>query len=220
VTRVDPIELAEARNEGFLPATAEKVIRLLRILEAIQSHPETSGRFTLKGGTALNLFYQERVPRLSVDVDLMMTGFPDASPGSSAQDEVVKRMEAMVRDDEYKVRTLRSPAASTLHCQYRNLLGAEDLIKIDLDLLNRLTILPAASRKGPSLFDASDLTMPTVSEGELLGQKLTAVAYRAAPRDLYDMHLMLAARWQDRPRARACYLAYSLLNDLDWYRLD
>lgn len=58
-----------------------------------------------------------------------------------------------------------------------------------------------------------------VSEPELLGQKLTAVAYRAAPRDLFDMDIMLKAGWHRNPSARAMYLSYSFLQGEEWHRL-
>jgi hypothetical protein len=79
---------------------------------------------------------------------------------------------------------------------------------------------PTARLPGPRLFRADDLRFPVVREAELLGQKLGAVAYRAHPRDLYDIHLMLGLGWHRRARARAMYLAYSFLQDSEWFRLD
>jgi hypothetical protein len=52
---------------GFQPEAANKVRRLLVVLERINSHPFLSGRVCLHGGTALNLFFLN-VPRLSVDI--------------------------------------------------------------------------------------------------------------------------------------------------------
>jgi hypothetical protein len=79
---VDLSEPVDAVEEGFRPVTAEKVLRLLGILREIQSLRSTRGRFTLKGGTALSVFHSPRTPRPSVDLDLMATGFPRASPGA------------------------------------------------------------------------------------------------------------------------------------------
>ena len=87
----------------------------------------------------------------------------------------------------YKVARTETPAACTIVCRYRNLLGGGDQLKIDLDILNWQTLLPVSILPGPSLFLADDLRFPVVGESELLGQKLVAVAYRAHPRDLYDM---------------------------------
>jgi predicted nucleotidyltransferase component of viral defense system len=70
---VDPAELSDALSQGFQQATAEKVYRLLGILRELQSQHSTRDCFTLKGGTALNVFHWREVPRLSVDIDLMAT---------------------------------------------------------------------------------------------------------------------------------------------------
>jgi hypothetical protein len=46
-------------------------IDTVRLLLAIAPAVFASGRFAMKGGTALNLFVQE-MPRLSVDIDLVL----------------------------------------------------------------------------------------------------------------------------------------------------
>ena len=47
---------AEAASTGFPLETKDKVIRLINLLNAFQSHPFIKDRMALKGGTALNLF--------------------------------------------------------------------------------------------------------------------------------------------------------------------
>ncbi len=212
-------DLAEARSEGFSLVGAEMVARLLDLLRQLEARRETAGQFTLKGGTALNVFRPTRIPRLSVDIDLMATGEPGAPRPPAPPPHLVDAVEDVARRLGYRVRRNPSPAACTLRLAYRNQLGSPDQIHLDLDLLNRTTLLPAHTREGPALFHADDLHYPVVADAELLGQKLTAVAYRAAARDLFDMHGMLRERWHLKPRARASYLAYSFLSDHEWYRL-
>jgi predicted nucleotidyltransferase component of viral defense system len=48
----------------------QNYIDTVRLLLAIAPAVFASGRFAMKGGTALNLFVQE-MPRLSVDIDLV-----------------------------------------------------------------------------------------------------------------------------------------------------
>ena len=48
--------------------------RLLDIFQQILSVPYLKERFVLKGGTALNLFCFESLPRLSIDIDLNYIG--------------------------------------------------------------------------------------------------------------------------------------------------
>jgi predicted nucleotidyltransferase component of viral defense system len=220
VARVEQADISEALNEGFQQATAEKVYRLIGILREIQALQETKGQFTLKGGTALNVFHWPKAHRLSVDIDLMATGFPQATPGSPERERAVKLLEKVVGNLGYKTRREPADAGWTLRIAYLNTLGAPDQVKIDLDLLNRSTLMPPILKSGPALFHGDDMAFPVVTEEELMGQKLAAVAYRAAPRDLFDMYIMIMANWQGKPRSRSMYLAYSFLDDSEWYRLD
>jgi predicted nucleotidyltransferase component of viral defense system len=65
-----------AGETGHPPATLEKVLRLLDLLDEIARDDALHGRFALKGGTALNLFHLE-LERLSVDIDLNYVGAYD-----------------------------------------------------------------------------------------------------------------------------------------------
>jgi predicted nucleotidyltransferase component of viral defense system len=218
--RFDAAELSNALSEGFDPATAEKVLRLLGVLRELQTLEETRDRLTLKGGTALNVYLSENVPRLSVDLDLMVTGFPQAVANSKELLGVVGLTERVVRGLGYRPSRAVTEAACTLQLAYKNHLGTPDRIKLDLDFLNRITLRPSEARQGPPMFRGDDFEFPVVSPAELLAQKLTAVAYRGVERDLFDMWRMLRLEWHTREGARRCYLAYSLLKDADWYRLD
>ena len=62
-----------AESTGFKAEMVEKVLHLLNLLNALNSHPFLKGKWTLKGGTALNLFMFD-LPRLSVDIDLNYIG--------------------------------------------------------------------------------------------------------------------------------------------------
>lgn len=217
---IDPADLAKAASEGFDQATAEKVFRLLGILREFQARSDTRDKFTLKGGTALNVFHWPIAPRLSVDIDLMVTGFGNAAPGTADRTRVGRLVGTALADLGYRVVDERADAGWSFRSRYANSLGTQDELKVDLDLLNRMTLLPAVPKSGPLLFDADDFQFPVADPAELLGQKLTAVAYRAVERDLFDMHLLLSSNWDRRfPRARGMYLAYSFLQDHEWARL-
>lgn len=218
--RVEASDLSDSLSEGFPPATAEKVHRLLGVLRELQAVGETRNRFTLKGGTALNVFLSGGVPRLSIDLDLMVTGFPGASANSAELKRVVRVLESLSTGLGYSTNRTLTEAACTLKLGYKNHLGSADHIKLDLDFLNRIPLRLPVTGRGPSLFQADDVAFQVVAPPELLGQKLTAVAYRAVERDLYDMWRMLSMDWQTREGARSSYLAYSLLQDAEWHRLD
>ena len=54
----------------------EKVLQLLHLLKSLLEHQYLKGKWVLKGGTALNLFFLG-FPRLSVDIDLNYIGSAD-----------------------------------------------------------------------------------------------------------------------------------------------
>ena len=62
-----------AKKEGFIRDTLEKVMRLAEVLSFISENEMLSRNLVLKGGTAINLFYLDNMPRLSVDIDLDYT---------------------------------------------------------------------------------------------------------------------------------------------------
>lgn len=59
--------MSEARIKGYKPEILEKVYCLLSVLQQIMEVPYLKERLVLKGGTALNLFCVDEIPRLSVD---------------------------------------------------------------------------------------------------------------------------------------------------------
>ncbi len=135
MVEVDPADLSKALSEGLPPATAEKVWRLLGILRELQARPATRGRFTLKGGTALNIFHWPKVPRLSVDLDLMATGYPNAAPSlerireqARIQLEDVSRPFTSATEEDLRVRPTaaalaRSAATGSARCVPFSLVG-------------------------------------------------------------------------------------------------
>ena len=68
-------------------------IDTVRLLLAIAPAVFASGRFAMKGGTALNLFVQE-MPRLSVDIDLV---FVDHRPDRQAALQTIAEELAIVQ---------------------------------------------------------------------------------------------------------------------------
>ena len=61
-----------SKNTGFIGSTLEKVDRLIRILEWMNSDEKLNKLLALKGGTAINTAIFN-FPRLSVDIDLDLT---------------------------------------------------------------------------------------------------------------------------------------------------
>ncbi len=69
--------IKSAKLHSYKPEILEKVLRLIEVLGQFSAVPFLNERLALKGGTALNLFYFEKIPRLSVDIDLNYIGSVD-----------------------------------------------------------------------------------------------------------------------------------------------
>jgi len=67
----------EAKRRGYRPEILEKVYRLLDLLEQLMKTSYLNERLVLKGGTAINLFCTDKLPRLSVDLDFNYIGSAD-----------------------------------------------------------------------------------------------------------------------------------------------
>lgn len=64
----------EAKQKGYRPEMLEKVYQLLHLLEDLMAVPYLKERLVLKGGTAINLFCTDQLPRLSIDLDFNYVG--------------------------------------------------------------------------------------------------------------------------------------------------
>ena len=69
--------IENAKQLNYKPENLEKVYQLLLVLEQLINVPYLKKRLVLKGGTALNLFHFDPIPRLSVDIDLNYIGHID-----------------------------------------------------------------------------------------------------------------------------------------------
>ena len=54
-----------AREHGYRPEILEKVYRFLELIEMFMAVPFLRKNLALKGGTAINLFCTDKLPRLS-----------------------------------------------------------------------------------------------------------------------------------------------------------
>jgi hypothetical protein len=165
---------------AFAPATLDKVERLLEILDTFGADPVLGRAFVLHGGTALNVFLDE-LPRLSVDIDVMYVGSADADGMRRARPLVDARLREITAKLGYTTRATNDEhSGQTYRLKYDN-----DYLKIDVNYLARVTLLPARSL-------TCDLADPPVSFAvldpvELVAGKVKALMERIAARDLYDL---------------------------------
>ncbi|GHU25855.1 hypothetical protein AGMMS50256_01420 [Betaproteobacteria bacterium] len=182
VKRMTPIHLDFT---GFQPQVADKVIRLLLVLDRLAAHPFAKDRLCLHGGTALNLFVLG-VPRLSVDIDLNYIGSTDRIRMLEERPAIEQAVMDVARELGFAV-TPGKPEHSgrSFRLQYQTRYGADN-VKIDVDYLNRSPLLPVEPRT-VVLASGAQVSFPLNADLELFAGKTKALLERVAVRDLYDV---------------------------------
>lgn len=179
----------------------------VRLLLAIAPAVFASGRFAMKGGTALNLFVQE-MPRLSVDIDVV---FVDHRPDRQAALEAIAQDLATVRSvlvrKGYDARLPTNAAGDDVKLVVGN---DSAQVKVEVNFVFRGTALPVETRSlvatAQDLF-TTDLVVPVLATAELYGSKLVAAMDRQHPRDIFDvMHMLDHFGWQ--APIVDCFVAY------------
>lgn len=178
-----------------------------RLLTEIAPIVFESGRFALKGGTAINLFLRD-MPRLSVDLDLVFT------------DHRVPRAEALaaINDalrtgrDRLAKRGLKVQAVSATDMGETKLLVQRDdlSVKIEVNTVIRGAvypnrIVPLAAAASDALM--ADLELTLLSTEDIYGGKLVAAMDRQHPRDLFDV-MALFAHGGITPAIRRAFVVY------------
>ena len=178
------------RAAGFRPEPLETVFRLTDLLGAITA--ATGRELCLRGGTALNLGFLS-LPRLSVDVDVDYVGSANTEDARRRRPELVRELGELARASGYIVAEERaSYAMAHLRMRYTDAQGRAGTLKVDLNFLDRVPVLPPHARRlrhpfGDDLppFKAQMLQFP-----ELVASKLVALVRRGLARDLFDAALM------------------------------
>jgi predicted nucleotidyltransferase component of viral defense system len=147
--------------------------------------------FSLKGGTAINLFIRD-MPRLSVDIDLTYMLIDDRETALRNISDGLNRIKA---DLEKSIQGIvvttvsREGQDAKINCQ---LSGAQ--IKIEVNTITRGSIedpvLMRINKKAEVTFGRF-AAINVVSFGELYGGKVCAALDRQHPRDLFDIRLLL-----------------------------
>jgi len=147
--------------------------------------------FSLKGGTAINLFIRD-MPRLSIDIDLTYMTIDDRETALRNISDGLNRIKA---DLEKSIKGIvvttvsREGQDAKINCQ---LTGAQ--IKIEVNTITRGSIdeptLMRVNKKVEISFGRF-AAINVVSFAELYGGKICAALDRQHPRDLIDIRLLL-----------------------------
>lgn len=169
--------------DEFQPRTADKVSRLLDILEEIEQHPDLRGKLAMHGGTAISLFMLG-MPRLSVDIDISYVGAADREAMLSERPLIETAIEEVATALGYAVGPGEGGhAGRTFMLRYGGAWGA-DHVKIDCIYMNRSPLVAPTLRSCPLRPDTNVLMF---CDAELAGGKVKAFFDRVKVRDLYDI---------------------------------
>ena len=163
----------------------DQVSLLVRVLPELAGEPD----FALKGGTAINLFVRD-LPRLSVDIDL--TYLPIADRDSS----LAAVREGFDRIGDRLTSRLGLQVERQLLQDGKRLIVSEGsaAIKIEVSPVLRGTVfepeLRTVSQAVEDRFGFAEVQL--VSFADLYAGKIAAALDRQHPRDLFDIHYLLA----------------------------
>ena len=175
-----------AQKSGFLANNTEKVIRLLDVLKFIDHEFNgISHQLILKGGTAINLIYTN-LTRLSVDIDLDYVGSLEKEQTLKDRERILESLDNYMLKEGYSVssKSRGSAILASRTYAYINAYGNRDNIKVEINFIDRIHILPIVNRK-INYFDKEVMTKAPLEE-ELFAMKICALIDRSKPRDLYD----------------------------------
>lgn len=205
-----------AADSGFQVESYEKVHVLVRLLEAVRTHPFLGPRMALKGGTALNLFVLG-LPRLSVDIDLNYVGASDRETMLAERSRVEQALQQVAGRMGLAVK--RAPnehAGGKWRLAYTTALGRPGTIEVDVNFMLRTPLWPAAPRDSHPIGGETATQVLIVEDHELAAGKLAAPVARSASRDVFDAREILRRPGLDRAKLRLGFVVYGGLNRVDW----
>ena len=222
----DRYELDALADElGFVTERVEQAVRLLDLLDAVSAHPELGDKLVLKGGTALNLFLFA-APRLSVDIDFNYIGAADPDGMRADRGPLEAALSDLCRSAGYELTqlNLEKPSAARhagdkWELRYRNTLGSDDQIAIDLNYMHRVPLWQPLRRDSYALGRWRATNVPVVDDHELAAGKLHALGERAKARDLFDAALIPRIRGLDTGKLRTAFVVHGAMSNKDWRKV-
>jgi predicted nucleotidyltransferase component of viral defense system len=205
-----------ATDSGFQVESYEKVHVLVRLLEAIRTHPFLGPRMALKGGTALNLFVLG-LARLSVDIDLNYIGAADRETMLAERPRIEQALQQVAGRMGLTVK--RAPtehAGGKWRLTYATALGRQGSIEVDVNFMLRTPLWPVAPKDSHPIGGDKATQVLVVDEHELAAGKLAALVARSASRDVFDARELLRRPGLDRAKLRLGFVTYGGMNREDW----
>lgn len=202
-----------ASATGFIKDNVEKVLRLIDLLEAVNTLPEFAGKLVLKGGTAINLCIVD-CPRLSVDIDLDYAENLPKEEMATVRAQLKVNLIDYIQDNGYTLseKPRGHFALDSLLLSYLATGGNKDNIKLEINYIDRAHILPLEMREVKTAIADHNIRALTLNPIEIYASKAVALFSRATPRDLYDVYTMLEKdAITDYELFRKCFIFYNMV---------
>ncbi len=181
-----------AAERQLQPATLERVIRLIDILDAFGADTLIGPRIALKGGTALNLFHSN-LDRLSVDIDLNYIGAVEKDQMEVDRPELEDRIQRLMESKGYAARREPSEhAGGKWIYRYASALGGAGTIEIDINYLYRGPLYGVDRMPSVAIGPWQAMNVPVLDIHEIVAGKMVALITRRTARDLFDAFRIVA----------------------------
>lgn len=208
--------LSEKTN--FQKDILEKVFRLADLLRTIYDTEFLTDKLVIKGGTAINLIYFN-MPRLSVDIDFNFVSGEQKEDMLKSRENIDKILTKIFTMNGYEIEKTKRYALLQYNLKYTNNAGNIDRIKVEINFMERVPVFEIAEKK-ISIFDIPEFKVRTYRLEELFATKLRALLTRTAPRDMFDIYILLKSGLKLDERAlKKCFIFYFCLAQ-DFRKLD
>lgn len=185
---------------------ADEYVRQVALLVNIFPIVSDVSDFALKGGSAINLFYQD-LPRLSVDIDLVYLPMEKRDLAIDNINKSLEHMKSALEANGFRANVVGAMNSRKIYCS-----NEETTIKIEPNYTIRGTLRPV------SLLDVVPKVrnrfgfakMNVLAFEELYAGKLCAALDRQHPRDLFDV-CKLYEKYSSLPEDLIqCFVVYLL----------
>ena len=208
--------LRAAEATGFKAEMVEKVLHLLNLLNALNSHPFLKSKWVLKGGTALNMFKLD-LPRLSVDIDLNYIGALDREEMLAERPQIEQAAQAVFSREGFTTKRVPGEhAGGKWRLSYQSYTGQSGNLEVDMNYMYRLPLWDIQPADSHPLVDFQAKNIPVLDIHELAAGKLAALLARGQARDLFDCHRILSMDDLEKDRLRVAFVTYGGMNRKDW----
>lgn len=187
---------------SFADEYVRQVALLVNIFPIVSSDPN----FALKGGSAINLFYQD-LPRLSVDIDLVYLPMETRDVAIESINRSLEYMKSMLVANGFRANVVGAMNSRKIYCS-----NDETTIKIEPNYTIRGTLHSVSLLDVvPKVRDRFGFAkMNVLAFEELYAGKLCAALDRQHPRDLFDVNKLYEMYPSLPEKLIQCFVVYLL----------